>query len=587
MAHCGTRMANVPPRGRSKAVERNGKKSFVFGSSTPRDFSYMRTVPATLRAYDSKVKPLPRAKDETLAHYMRKARTTSRNQSESREGSRDRTTRALFAFGSSTPRLLSHLYNVNGSYDDARINPQVGRRSYTTPTLPATHSKRVPTSIKVRVTRTQEPNSVQQKKLITSTTTTQITSTKHQPKEGSKEFMNSVKRKLEAQKDTKKEKLGREKKMAVKKKEPEPEKIADERAPKEKSEIEKAEMLKKSEKWTAEITESKNEQEASAIAKLESDVKVADDSQLQEDAVAQHQVSLLSLNVTPTQSKILQEVVQDSDVAKVEFVESLKNKAVEVLDEVLPAEEVTGSFHMGSIEHDASKDLFSFISRKVDGKELEHKDETESKISENSEHEQRERHLLENQDTVAFAEITSDPETYSVQPSFPQAVSEVRATDLVLEITNSSNPSVGIDELKVETELQPLSSVTEVKGYEVKSCILGNENIADPALQQHGSSILSKPIYGSLLGSPESDDASVVEKHAHDLSGKQTEEQLGSEQIICSYSCEYRSEGSQEFVPRNVQESFRPVNENTKLDEQGISHDQRWDKSTDEGVSAL
>lgn len=56
----------------------------------------------------------------------------------SREGSGDRAVRKTFAFGSSTPRILSHLY---GTARDNRINPQVGRRSYTTPTFPAPRSK--------------------------------------------------------------------------------------------------------------------------------------------------------------------------------------------------------------------------------------------------------------------------------------------------------------------------------------------------------------------------------------------------------------------------------------------------------------
>ncbi|VDK39463.1 unnamed protein product [Gongylonema pulchrum] len=80
-------MAAAPSRGRTRPMDRSTtssggeKKTFVFGSSTPRDLSYMDSVPATLRAYDSKVKPAPRAKNETLAHYMRQARSVTRNQS--------------------------------------------------------------------------------------------------------------------------------------------------------------------------------------------------------------------------------------------------------------------------------------------------------------------------------------------------------------------------------------------------------------------------------------------------------------------------------------------------------------------------
>ncbi|VDP11251.1 unnamed protein product [Onchocerca flexuosa] len=74
-------MADNQSHGCRKAMERNEKKTFVFGSSTPRDLSYMYSVPASLRTYDSKIKPIKRTKDETLSHYMRQARSITRNQS--------------------------------------------------------------------------------------------------------------------------------------------------------------------------------------------------------------------------------------------------------------------------------------------------------------------------------------------------------------------------------------------------------------------------------------------------------------------------------------------------------------------------
>lgn len=74
-------MAGALSNGHRKTAERNEKKTFVFGSSTPRDLSYMYSVPAMLRAYDSKIKPIKRTKDQTLSHYMRQARSVTRNQS--------------------------------------------------------------------------------------------------------------------------------------------------------------------------------------------------------------------------------------------------------------------------------------------------------------------------------------------------------------------------------------------------------------------------------------------------------------------------------------------------------------------------
>lgn len=75
------RMAGALSSDPKKGTGRNEKKAFVFGSSTPRDLSYMYGVPATLRAYDSKIKPVKRLKDQTLSHYMRQARSVTRNQS--------------------------------------------------------------------------------------------------------------------------------------------------------------------------------------------------------------------------------------------------------------------------------------------------------------------------------------------------------------------------------------------------------------------------------------------------------------------------------------------------------------------------
>ncbi|VDN91669.1 unnamed protein product [Brugia pahangi] len=74
-------MANALSNGyRKQPVEHNEKKRFVFGSSTPRDLSYMYSIP-TIRNYDSKMKPIKQVKDQTLSYYMRQARSITRNQS--------------------------------------------------------------------------------------------------------------------------------------------------------------------------------------------------------------------------------------------------------------------------------------------------------------------------------------------------------------------------------------------------------------------------------------------------------------------------------------------------------------------------
>uniref|UniRef100_A0AAF5RUP7 Uncharacterized protein n=1 Tax=Wuchereria bancrofti TaxID=6293 RepID=A0AAF5RUP7_WUCBA len=130
----------------------------------------------TLCNYDSKMKPIKQAKDQTLIHYMRQARSIIRNQSGNREGSGDRVIRGTLAFGSSTPRILSHLCGVTREYCNDRIYPQVGWRSCTTPIFPISRSK------------------------TTKKDARPVIST-NQSKERSKEFMNFVKKNLESEND--------------------------------------------------------------------------------------------------------------------------------------------------------------------------------------------------------------------------------------------------------------------------------------------------------------------------------------------------------------------------------------------------
>lgn len=54
------------------------KKCFVFGSSTPRDLSYMHNIPPILRTYDSRLTTEKPKQGETLSHYMREARSATR-----------------------------------------------------------------------------------------------------------------------------------------------------------------------------------------------------------------------------------------------------------------------------------------------------------------------------------------------------------------------------------------------------------------------------------------------------------------------------------------------------------------------------
>ncbi|VDP11252.1 unnamed protein product [Onchocerca flexuosa] len=124
------------------------------------------------------------------------------DKSRSRDGSGDRAVRGTFAFGSSTPRIMSHLCDTTGKYSDDRINPQVGRRSYTTPTFPTpTRSKTVATPLHVQKNRTNgitQKSSGMEGKRAVSKNRCQVQSASHQSKEGSKDLM---KKRLETKND--------------------------------------------------------------------------------------------------------------------------------------------------------------------------------------------------------------------------------------------------------------------------------------------------------------------------------------------------------------------------------------------------
>ncbi|VDK78308.1 unnamed protein product [Litomosoides sigmodontis] len=114
----------------------------------------------------------------------------------SREGSSDRTVRGTFAFGSSTPRILSHLCSRTGENGS---NLEVGRRSYTTPTFSTSRSK-TSTSTNARMKGTdkaiQKPSD-----RAASKSTCPISSTSYQSKERNEEIMNAVEMKLEVEND--------------------------------------------------------------------------------------------------------------------------------------------------------------------------------------------------------------------------------------------------------------------------------------------------------------------------------------------------------------------------------------------------
>ncbi len=87
------------------------RMSYAFGSSTPREFSYMDHVPLRYRVYDVKLRSRRKNRGEpTLSDYMRDVRSASQNRT--RDRSLDSSVARVFIFGSSTPRDWSHMDKV-------------------------------------------------------------------------------------------------------------------------------------------------------------------------------------------------------------------------------------------------------------------------------------------------------------------------------------------------------------------------------------------------------------------------------------------------------------------------------------------
>lgn len=112
------------------------RKPYVFGSSTPREFSYMDHVPAEYRVYDAKLRKSRRTRDEmTLSDYLRQIRSSS--PSKRRDRSVD--SAKVYVFGSSTPRNWSFMDKIPVEYRvyDTSLNAyRRNKRSKTTSFVP-------------------------------------------------------------------------------------------------------------------------------------------------------------------------------------------------------------------------------------------------------------------------------------------------------------------------------------------------------------------------------------------------------------------------------------------------------------------
>lgn len=109
------------------------KMPYVFGSSTPREFSYLDHIPAKYRVYNVKMRSERRSREEpSLRDFMREIRNPSPTR-RLRDRSVDSAAR-FFVFGSSTPREMSYLERVPHEFRiyDVKLSNMNDKRSKTT-----------------------------------------------------------------------------------------------------------------------------------------------------------------------------------------------------------------------------------------------------------------------------------------------------------------------------------------------------------------------------------------------------------------------------------------------------------------------
>ncbi|CAG9539827.1 unnamed protein product, partial [Cercopithifilaria johnstoni] len=356
----------------------------------------------------------------------------------SREDSGDRMIHGTFAFGSSTPRILSHLYDTARDYcNGSRINAQVGRRSYTTPTFPTSRSKTTRTSTNVQMKRTDE---VIQKPsdMVTSKSTRRILSTNYQPKEGSEEFMNSVKKKLEAQND----KVKSMKKVAAKEKQSKNKKIDGSKISVEKkfAKTDLPEALKKSSSISA-----KEPKSARTLAE-EKQLLIAANT-------VDNEARLLSTGLTSTEKIVAKKVEENNSTTKA----SEESETIKILrEEESEGRKIDVNNQSKSTGYDNLTDTFSIISKtnhnETDAKSnFEHKNETEGEFSINSESKKHE------------------PSSFTA-PIAPTINSDTSLTKLSVS-TADKTFSLRNDNSKLKNENSRENSVDEIKGGETKTSV--------------------------------------------------------------------------------------------------------------------
>ncbi|EFO26729.1 hypothetical protein LOAG_01761 [Loa loa] len=309
----------------------------------------------------------------------------------SREGSGDRGMRGTFAFGSSTPRILSHLSSTTIEYYNERINPQVGRRSYTTPTFPTPRSKTVGASMNVQMKRT---DGITQKtsETVTRKGTCGVLSTSYELKDGSEKFMDSVKKKLEAQND----KAKSAKKIVDKEKQ-----LKSKKAEGKKTEVEKqfakTGFSEVTEKLSPASARFGNENEkALLVKKSKPEATLGEIRQFLTVSTVEDEIRLLPARSIPAEKIVLEEAAENVNKTKMSGVDNQRERGTtQILHEGSERREIDVSIQPKLTGQDHLTDTFSIISKKnhVEAyvkSNSEHKDVRGLELSINSESEKRE-----------------------------------------------------------------------------------------------------------------------------------------------------------------------------------------------------
>ncbi|KAM3723337.1 NAD(P)H-hydrate epimerase [Dirofilaria immitis] len=447
-----------------------------------------------------------------------KSTSSSNHLAENRDYSGDRAVHGTFAFGSSTPRILSYLCGTAREYSNDKINPQVGRRSYTTPTFPTSRSKTVASPLTIEMKRTngiiQKLSGTEEKK-ITSKNTCRVQSINHQSRKGSEDF---IKKKLQIQNDTAKSM----KKVIAKEKQSKSEKTGIRKASVGKG-FAKTEVPEESEKVSSvDYVGFENEKEKVLLFKKGEEVTLTDEIQLLNANTIENQAKMLPVKSTAAEKIITKETVESNSFRKTSSIDTLmENATIQILHEELEGEKIDINIQPGSNGRDGlTEDTFSIVSiknhvNKNAKSNSEYKDETGQEFSINSGSEELSPFIgLYN--TVSTA-ITTDPVT--VKPS---------SSSVFEKSFNLPNDN---GKLKDDIQLHCPKHSDEIKSREAVAKNSNDEQV-DSELQQYRLSKIRESVPESLH---------QLQKNNSAAAGKQSLRVDADHEIIYNHNYEYYS----------------------------------------------